>query len=174
MVLTHRFNIMKTKLIFIVLFLVLFCSCQRTLPDELLTMSRISYTGKEIRTDGCFVSDPGETKKYCTYCFFYRNGVYFHISDKLDIENIYQFTGGIDIYRNSKDNWGLFQVKVDKIEIQSWASNVVAIQYILNNRMLYVKNDTTLYEQISNTNNVRYYHFKKFGQKPDSTNVFIK
>lgn len=164
---------MKAKFI-LFLFALFATSCLRTLPDEELTMIRTPYTGKEIRLDGCYVSDPSETKSYCTYCFFFKNGIYFHISDKLTIENINQFTGGIDIYRNSKDSWGLFQIKNDKIEIQTWASSVDAIQYVLYNRTLNIKNDTTLFEQITNTNEIMYYHFKHNFSKPDSTNVFIK
>lgn len=166
---------MKTKLIPIVLFLVLVCSCQRTLPDEEFTMERTPYTGKKIRLDGCYVSDPFENKKYCEYNFFYSNGIVLSVSDYLNIENINQFTAGIDKLRSDKGSWGIFYVENDTIFEQTWGQGDFTTQYIVYKRFYKIINDTTLsYNLYKDGRPDSYSHFKKFSPKPDSTNVFIK
>lgn len=150
------------------------CSCLRTLPDEELTMIRTPYNGKEIRLDGCFVSDPDELNKYCEYDFFYSNGIIFASGDLLNIENINQFTGGVDEMRKYKSSWGLFQVENNIIKAQKWKSSDDAVQLIIQNRIYKIINDTTLSIDLLNDGDIRYYHFKRFMPKPDSTNVFIK
>ena len=164
---------MKTKLI-LLLFIPFIQSCLRTLPDEALTMARIPYTGKEIRLDGCYISDPFESNKNCEYDFFYSNGIFLGFSDVLNINNLTQVTGGIDIYRKNKDVWGVFQVENNIIKAQLWKSNVDAIQLIVQNRTYKIINDTTLSIDLLNDGDIRYYHFKNFIPKPDSTNTFIK
>jgi len=165
--------IMKTKLITVVLIIISMCSCLRTLPDEVFSMMQIPYNGKEIRLDGCYVSDKVFNKR-CEYNFFYSDGVLFVFSDLVNIENISQFTGGIDDMRKYKSCWGLFQVENNIIKAQRWKSSDDAVQSIVQNRTYKIINDTTLSIDILNDGDINYYHFKKFTPKPDSTNVFIK
>ena len=164
---------MKTKLISIVLFLVLVCSCRRTLPDEEFTMERTPYTGKEIRLDGCYISNPDERHKYCEYDFFYSNGVFFGFGDFLNISNITQFTE-IDSKRQKKGYWGIYQVKNNSIILQTWTMRDVDTQFIVQNRSYKIINDSLLFCDILNDGDINYFHFQKFTPKPDSTNVFIK
>ena len=161
---------MKVNIV-LFLFLCFSQSCLRKLPDEKLTMKQIPYNGYEIKTNGCFISDTFGNN-LCTYLFFYKNGVNFGLSDRANINNINQFTGGIDSYRNHKGSWGLFQVENNLLTIQEWQSSVDTIQYIIYNKTFKISNDTTLV--IQNDSYIRYYHFAKFSPKPDSTNVFIK
>ena len=165
---------MKNKFISVILFLVLVCSCIRTLPDEKLSMIRTPYSGKEIRLDGCYVSDPDELNKYSEYDFFYSNGVIFALGDILNIKNINQFTGGIDFRSKDKASWGLYHVKDDTISAQIWKVSDDISQYIVQKRFYKIVNDTTLAVDLIRDGDITYYHFKKFTPKPDSTNVFIK
>lgn len=165
---------MKTRITSIIVIIVLVCSCKRTLPDEEFTIARTPYVGNEIRLDGCYVSDPDERNKYCEYDFFYSNGVMFASGDLLGIKNINQFTGGIDDIRKHKSTWGIFRIIDDSIFVQKWNMGVYTTQYIVYNRFYKIINDTTLSCDLLNNGYIRYYHFKPFYPKPDSTNVFIK
>src|ERR1035437_9215882 len=113
---------MKTKLI---LFLIIpfFYSCIETLPDEELTMIRTPYNGKEFRLDGCYISGDKQITSSCTYSFFYTNGVVFSFSDSKNIENINQFSPGIDNIRKDKIFWKVFQVESNVIHVQGWTDN---------------------------------------------------
>lgn len=164
---------MKAKFISIALFLVLFSSCKRTFPDEELTMIRTPYYGKEIRLDGCYVSDPDELNKYSEYEFFYSDGVNFGFGDLLNINNITQVSE-IDYKRKFKGYWGLYQVENNTIAIQRWKMNDVYPQFIIQRGLYKIINDTTLSIDLLNDGDITYYHFKHFMPKPDSTNVFIK
>ena len=163
---------MKLKII-LCLFVVFIQSCIRTLPDEMLTIARKPYIGTKIRMNGCYVSDPDELK-YCEYNFFYTNGVCFRFSDLLNIENISQFTGGIDSERKYKGCWGLYQIENDTINAQGWKQSDIYAQFIIQKRYYNIINDTTLAIDLLNDGKIRQYHFKKFSTKPDSTNIFIK
>jgi len=165
---------MKSKLFSIIVILCTLLSCVRTLPDEALTMTRLNYAGKEIRLDGCYVSDQYENVIYCDYVFFYSNGIVFAPSDLLNIENINQFTDGIDNLRNRKGNWGIFHVENDTIYWQKWGPGDFTTQYIVYKRSYKIINDSTLSYNLNSDGRVRLYHFKKYTAKPDSTNVFIK
>jgi len=168
---------MKTKFISVILFLVFLAlvgSCKRTLPDEEFTLIKTPYNGSVIHMNGCYISDQYELNDYCGYCFFYSNGVYFALSDKLNIKNIFNFTGGIDNRRSDKSSWGLFQISNDTIKVQVWKMSDVSTQFIVQNRIYKIINDTTLSIDILNDGDINYFHFKKFTPKPDSTNVFIK
>ena len=164
---------MKTKFISIILLLVLFCSCIKTLPDEKLTIIRTPYIGNEIRLDGYYFEFlPG----YNTYSnlIFYRNGVLMSFDYTNKIEDFYNNNKYLESVRKDKDSWGVFIVKNDTVIVQEWYSNPnYIIQYLTSNYKLKILNDTTLYIGTQNGNSATY-HFKKFSPKPDSTNVFIK
>jgi hypothetical protein len=165
---------MKVKFI-LILFTIVLYSCVRTLPDEELTMIRTPYTAKEFRLDGCYISGDKQITNYCTYSFFYKNGVNLSFSDSWNIENINQFPAGIDNIRKEKVFWGVFQLENNTIHVQSWKENGSDFvrQYILDNYTYTIINDTTLFYENSKGYKTNFY-FKKFSPKPDSTNVFIK
>ena len=164
--------IMKTKLIFI-LFVLIICSCVRIIPDEELTMSRIPYTGNEIRLDGYFTGiQPGQ-KMYYNYIFFYSNGVVFSFGNLRDIDLTPYLKGSA-----GKAYWGIFQVKNNIIHNQGWINTgsgfIGDIQInTVYDRYYKIINDTTLFDKNSSGDTTRY-HFKRLSPKPDSTNVFIK
>ncbi len=158
---------MNGKILFILVilfFLLVFQSCW-LLPDEELTLSRIPYEGNEFRIDGCyyFIHDDNE---FCTYLFFYKNGVTFFAPDSKDINNIDEFTV-LEEVKKEKTFWGIFIVQKDTLLIQGWTDGGGGPKPI---KITYFKilNDTTL--QKGNY----LYHFKQFSPKPDSTNVFMK
>jgi len=164
---------MKTILISIILFLVLVCSCIRTLPDEKLTMTRTPYYGNEIRFDGYYFQF---LPSYNTFSnlIFYRDGVMMSFDYSNKIEDFYNNNKYVELVRKNKDSWGVFIVKNDTIKVQEWYPNPdYVIQYLTSNYKLKILNDTTLFIGFQNSNSATY-HFKKFSPKPDSTNVFIK
>ena len=164
---------MKTNLIFIIIFYI--CqSCNPTLPDENLTFQQTTYIGKEIRLDGCFISDPDESGKYCEYDFYYSNGVVFGFGDLLNINSIDNFTTNINNIKKYKDFWGLFQVENHYLKVQRWKNEAGTTRFIIQNLSYTIINDTTLSCDLLNDGDIRYYHYKHFLPKPDSTNVFIK
>ena len=163
---------MKTDFWVAILLSLSFCSCLRTIPDEELTMIRTPYNGTDMKINGWYKGDKILNNR-CEYLFFYMDGVCLEFVDFQNIENINQFTRGIDSFRKSKLSWNLFQVENKQIHIQGWRSNLAAIQLVASNWTYKIINDTTLISD-STYGDVRYYHFKPFNPKPDSTNVFIK
>ena len=108
---------MKTKFISIILLLVLFCSCIKTLPDEKLTIIRTPYIGNEIRLDGYYFEF---LPSYNTYSnlIFYRNGVMMSFDYTNKIEDFYNNNKYLESVRKDKDSWGVFIVKNDTVIVQ--------------------------------------------------------
>ena len=159
--------------------LILFCSlwsCTvETLPDEELNIVRQSYLGNELKLDGCYVGEYPWKNKYCSYRFFYNNGVVLFFSDTLNIHDVNHFSCGIDIYRKNKHCWGVFLIQDRKVRVQTWTPKLdySVIQNIIYDDYYTILNDTTISQSLSNNETV-YYHLRKFSSKPDSTNLFIK
>ena len=176
---------MKSILLF--LFVVIQFSCVRMLPDEELTMTRSSYTGKEFRIDGYYVGITNHTgeyeKNYKHYKFFYSNGIVFSSQSYEIYDDINENFANMEQHRAEKDLWAIFQLKDSIIYIQRWVNSASAVigndrLYSLENDYYKIINDTTILHEKStgyviHTYN-EYYHFKKFSPKPDSTNLFIK
>ena len=177
---------MKSILLF--LFVVIQFSCVHVLPDEELTMTRTSYTGKEFRIDGYYVGTTNygiSEKNYNSYKFFYSNGLVFS-SFSYDINkkipDINEIIANMERYRDSKDLWEVFQLENNVIHTQGWGNSGTVFGeyrlYSLVNQYYKIINDTTiLYEKSTgyySGNYNEYYYFKKFSPKPDSTNIFIK
>lgn len=160
------------KLIVIFVSFVLLQSCNQTLPDEELSMTRIPYYGKEIRIDGYYKGLGIAQKKYLDYIFFYNNGVYFSFG-YTDVDNINKIEDIVNRSRVHKDNWGVFQILDTLVNIQRWTQNAGTTQNIVLHFQYIVIDDTTLFYKGLSGDTTRY-HFVKFSPKPDSTNVFIK
>jgi hypothetical protein len=160
------------KLIVIFVSFVLLQSCNKTLPDEELSMTRIPYYGKEIRIDGYYKGLGIAQKKYLDYIFFYNNGVYFSFG-YTDVDNINKIEDIVNRSRVHKDNWGVFQILDTLVNIQRWTQNAGTTQNIVLHFQYIVIDDTTLFYKGLSGDTTRY-HFVKFSPKPDSTNVFIK
>lgn len=160
------------KLILIFVSFVLLQSCNKTLPDEELSMTRIPYYGKEIRIDGYYKGLGIAQKKYLDYIFFYNNGVYFSFG-YTDVDNINKIEDIVNRSRVHKDNWGVFQILDTLVNIQRWSQNAGTTQNIVLHFQYIVIDDTTLFYKDLSGDTTRY-HFVKFSPKPDSTNVFIK
>lgn len=189
--LTIRNKKMKTKFIILVVFFISVTSCARIGPDEELYMTRTPYTGKEIRIDGYYVTNDYMSKgenHYSNYIFFYSNGVAFSsfgIDSK--IVDINEIIKQMENYKDRKDYWALFQITDSTIHKQGWYNTgsmgfIGEIQtYTVINKYYKIINDTTLllekglmYNDTQYNSYNDYYHFKKFDNKPDSTNLFIK
>jgi hypothetical protein len=167
---------MKTKFVSISLFLLFINSCTSSHPDEEFTMTRSPYSGKEIRLDGCYISESGEQANYCAYKFFYSNGIVFSLGDLPNIDNTNQFTGGIDSARKNKYFWGVFQIENNTITVQQWrfSNSEFIYQLIVKNEYYKIINDTILSIDYLGDGDITNFHFKRFMPRPDSTNVFIK
>lgn len=169
---------------------IVLASCERSFEeiifrDEKLSMSRIDYTGSELRTDGYYIKyDTVSGDVQASTKFLYRNGVtlggyIFSLSecDFEDIEEEYADGSYHKQYCGDKLIWGIYQIKGNSIVFEGWThdhdgkySTFKQYGTILNDTTFHVykrvfKEETTL----DNT-----YHFKQFASKPDSTNTFIK
>ena len=179
-------NMKKTINYFVILVLiVLLYSCK----DEELRMQRIPYTGSELRTDGYYYH---QTDKYiCDIIFLYRNGIIIRAFWHWDINNpIEDFEQDIikryNELHKSQHEWGVFQVKDDKIEYEMFTGpGLVFCGMAVYRSLGYIENDTVFsIKQILQTHSCgaspifstpdNKYYFRSFSQKPDSTNSWIK
>ena len=160
---------MKTNIVFFLL-LCFGQSCVPILPDEELTEMRTQYSGNELRIDGCFVC---KMVDYYSYTFFYLNGVCISFGLQNELGSGSLITD-IEKIRNYKGSWGVFHVENNTINLQTWKQSDVLTQFIVQKRFYKIINDTTLSVDLLNNGYIKYYHFKRFMPKPDSTNVFIK
>ena len=166
-------------LIFTVLcILFLFFGCK----DEELLLSKIPYTGNEIRIDGYYYL---QENKQTWIRFFYRDGVILVFNFGFPITNLDAVDAKIaeeyEKYKNDKLSWGVFSVAGSVIQYSKWGPSVGG-GLTSNKCMGTIENDTTfcLIKSIYYTggiddfnDNERYY-FRQFSPKPDSTNNFIK
>ena len=159
-------------------------ACEQKLHD--LTMSRMPYVGNELRTDGYYYSTiPEYSDPTIGVIVLYRNGVCMEMllsgvsgADNKNIEKKLLNKDLMARFFNRPDGIGVFRINNNRFEMETWRKiwDTITFSYwgeILNNTTLLIKemrdNDSgkTFVEK-------RYYHFKPFAHKPDSTNNFIK
>jgi hypothetical protein len=158
--------------LYIIIIFAFFISCKT--EDEKLTLGKRPYSGNEIRLDGCYISEPTHNG-YCSYMFFYANGILFNLGDVANINNLDEFSkNAIDSQKNYKLCWSVFHIENHDLITQGWQEGGwIYVQYVIKNKTYIILNDTTLYENVEN-NDTTFLHFKRFSPKPDSTNIFIK
>ena len=172
---------MKT-IAFILCFTFLFSSCDRLFKDDELLLSKTPYLGDELRIDGYYYYQKVEDEKYTLIVFLYKNGIIistraYPFLDVAVVET--EMMKEYDEIVKDKTRWGIFAVDNNKIKYERWVSPTEGIT--VRKSTGYIENDTTFHitEHYFSYNQKIYYvnevwHFKKFDNKPDSTNNFIK
>jgi hypothetical protein len=181
---------MVMKTILILLFAILLTSCSsckkmNVCKDESLTLSRVEFTGKQLRIDGFYYGNPdtawNNIVRFETFVF-YANGILYQTGaeeyDKLEsyIESLTK-TSEQDI----KYVWGVFNIENNVIKIEHWWPAQCGYPVIL--RTGEILNDTTFVltkmerrdsQGTTHKDINQGFYFRQFNTKPDSTNNFIK
>ena len=171
------------KLCLILLVALSMVSCTKWFKDEEFTLSKQSYTGNELRTDGYYY-EIEDGKIWSTY-FFYRNGIlhYGIASDTLDNDlDKYDTWFASDYYsehpRKKRRRWGLFEINGDSIVFERWGileGGDPVLRFsgrILNDTtFIIIRCENPYSGEACKINDL--YHFRFFSPKPDSTNMFI-
>jgi len=177
---------MKTIILFILTINLSMCMscCSSLFSDEKLSMQRKDYNGDELRIDGYYYHQEENVKyPHTTVMFFYRNGIVLFagssFSCNLDTVEM-DILNRIEIIKNNKMNWGLFEIYNSELVIEEYYDNPPSSALKTMKSFYEINNDTTIIfrrvdhpgykDKIHNT----MYHFKHFANKLDSTNVFIK
>jgi len=147
-------------------------SCIKPLPDEELTMKKTPYIGTEIQMDGYYSVFDKDYNQYSNL-IFYSNGILLSFSYSKEYADFYRDKKIINLIRDTKERWNLYQISNDSIAIQGWTLNN-NYQYVIKNIKAKIINDTTISLKSVKNESWISYHFKRFSPKPDSTNVFIK
>lgn len=186
---------MKMKILILIgLSSILFCACACSFindtllgADDELSISKKTYLGKELRTDGYYLKETND--KYSNAYFFYKNGVVLsgnaikNTSEKIK-EKEEEYTDGTyySYVKKDKINWGLFEIEGSIIRFERWypGSGGPLSAYIREGTIL---NDTifkiTQSYRMQNEKKTEIrskdelYYFKALNPKPDSTNVFV-
>lgn len=175
---------MVTRL-FSLIAIVLFssASCKKELHE--LSMTKTPYIGNELRIDGFYYSNLTSADDI-GLAVFYRNGVCINVYTRIEradtlsyIENdILLNESIISTFMNTPTNIGVFQIKTESIEFETWEAGRDIITFSNYGKIL---NDTTflITKQVNNDSGKSEslnltYRFKQFSPKPDSTNTFIK
>jgi len=169
----------------ILLFGIIFYSCNKLFPDDNLTLNRVDYNGEDLRMDGYYYQQKENVEfPYTLPMFLYRNGIViscgsFSTTDLNVVEK--EMPDRYDIFRKYKDGWGVFLVDGKKIEYEKWIGASSGVKLVIKRCLGWIENDTTFHitesynSGTSTTEQVNeIWHFKQFSPKPDSTNVYIK
>jgi hypothetical protein len=166
------------KSFFAVIMMFLFFSCK----DEELLLSKIPYTGNELRIDGYYYLQENE-KTWIR--FFYGDGVILVFNFGFPTYNLdtvdCKIAEEYEKRENEKLRWGVFSIARSIIQYSKWGYSVGA-GLTSHKCMGTIENDTTfcLVKSIYYTGRIgdfddnERYHFRQFSPKPDSTNNFIK
>lgn len=168
---------------FILCFSILFSSCDKLLKNDELSLKRIPYFGNELRIDGYYYRKiNNDNEEFLNLYFFYSNGIvryggggylsYEEVEDRIINHRL--------VDGRSRTDWGVFHITDNTIQFEMWypSSGGGAPTYVREGAIM---NDTTFHITMSYRSNGKekrekdeIYHFRQFGLKPDSTNVFIK
>lgn len=113
------------NLFYYFLILITFFACNKLnlCNDKELSFERMENNTNALYLIGYYYGDLiGSNPEYPGIHIFYKNGIYYYNSQKPFNE---AKEGGIvlnnrDTRLNSKSNWGVYKIKRDSIEIQSW------------------------------------------------------
>lgn len=175
---------MVTRL-FSLIAIVLFsnASCKKELHE--LSLTKIPYTGDELRIDGYYYSNQVFTD-YNGIALFYRDGVCMNVYTRIESQDTISFIENEILlnetlmfnFRNTPNHIGVFQINKESIEFETWEAGRDIITFSNYGKIL---NDTTflITKQVNNDSGKSEslnltYRFKQFSPKPDSTNTFIK
>jgi len=156
------------------------------IADKKFSMSKVPYTGDELRIDGYYYDKIWTDGSHVTHILvFYTNGIIFkvgltgslnYIEDRLCDHNF------IKKIQNSLDCWGPYQIENENLKFEyynirgnSWFT-FFAYCDIINDSTFIIKKTTfskTGKEDKESSSFLDEYHFKQFSPKPDSTNSVV-
>lgn len=167
----------------------LLASCEKngSCQDDELSLSRIDYSGSQIKLDGYYFGNITENSvpPYAEIYFLYRNGVMFTTGASL-LEEAEAGTITVTVEnafgKANKRPWGVFQVHDTNIQIDRWQGNVNGCEetiyelgnilndstFVITRREYRDNGDATKVETINDT-----FSFRTVPEKPDSCNPFI-
>ena len=162
----------------------LFVGCYGFLrgTDEPLTMKKQYNLTNSFNLNGYYYHKDSTTNSY-RITFYYANGAFIRVSGgKINLslleldEELYRDTAYINSSKLSKDNWGLYQLKSDKILIQGWNCGYYCAVFnqigkIINRDSIILED--TEYKNGSSKTFIGNFKFRQFDYKPDSTKVEI-
>lgn len=160
------------------------CSRDKIWKDDGLSISRMNYTGSQIKIDGYYYKQK-DNFFYDAYIFF-NNGVIIAAGGtktslaEMDEYLRREFVNSLS-FKKFKVNWGVFQVAGNRIQFERWYPSDPPLKaYIKEGEVM---NDTTfvireIYRnqggqktEVESLNET--YYFRHFSPKPDSTNNFV-
>jgi hypothetical protein len=184
---------MNSRIVYLFAFFMSISSCHKMpwLQDDELSLKRRDYNADGIRVDGYFYRIVEETtydESYGQSIFFYRNGVVldaggFPLSAQNDFETDILEKKYEDIYKNSKYNWGVFQIMGDTVKFEKWYPSsggglpvYIREGIIINDSVFHIvrsyRNTEDGIEEERDKDEMYYFHRLEY--KPDSTNTFIE
>ena len=153
--------------------------------DDNLMLSQKNYSGEQLNLQGYFfgeanfIDNPAFAKAY----IFFKNGVTHNSTEHFN--ELSAGIGNYEIYpimRQTKDDWGLFIIQGNSIEIERWQPGLCGVKTIYERGI--IENDSTFILQIREfrvegkverkDNLESIYRFRPLTQKPDSTNSFLQ
>lgn len=169
--------------LFILILSISIISCSDD-SDKELTLQKAPYYGSELKIDGFFYHQREETDRY-HIIFFYSNGVLLYGYDQKEdnLSNVEDLIKN-GIYHDASDThhlWGIFEINNDNLIFERWTpspwpSNPQPAKYyckIINDTTFKIYSSEMSYEGNPDVENDTY-KFRKFDNKPDSTNNFIR
>ncbi len=172
-------------MITVLILLVSCCSKIFQKEEDFLTISKTSYTGNELKLNGCYYQKWDNNQKFGNVIFLYNNGVVFQKGGSGELKDLNNYLSEIQenkFYYSKKGFWGLFIVEENKIICERWVGTEAG--YLVYQEEGNIINDTTFMMTLSsrinkgvktNTHKIeRIYYFHEYSPKPDSTNNFIK
>ena len=156
-------------IIFILCCLFSLLSCNKLCKDENLSLKRISYTGKELKTDGYFYNhwkSDGSLSMNSTVIFFlYRNGIILSAGsvESTDLEIVEkEINKQYEFLYKKKIGYGVFIVENGKLLYEQWSTSAGGCLPVFQSSYT-IENDSTLINPYGEI-----YHFRQFSTKPDS------
>ena len=179
-------TIIRIKMILFSAYMLTSSCCDKLLSDDLLTLEKKKYNGKELRIDGYYYHVSSIDGQINSVTFFYNNGTKCSMTgDDSGFGDLNYWDGRIimpkwiDFMKQEKKWWGVFQVDKENIVFQHWGNSLggglpIATFYgtIINDTTFRITSSiNSQTEKILKRDDI--YHFRQFSPKPDSTNVFI-
>lgn len=172
---------MVKKLSIIIALTILF-GCRKELYQ--LSMSRVPYTGNELKINGYYYSNLTSSNDI-GLAMFYRNGVCMFMYTRIESQDTLSYIEN-EILLNDElmsECWstpnhiGVFRINAGLIEFETWEAGRDIITFSSSGVIL---SDTSflLTEQVNNESgsssslNLKF-RYNEFSPKPDSTNNFI-
>lgn len=173
------------KINMLTVIVILFCltSCQIFFgEDDELTIKREPYVGSKLNLNGYYYFKSKDGDMVYMY-FLYRNGLILNagackVEKWADYDQNFLNKEYITIVVNLKYNWGVYQIRGNKIKFERWHPSerpfrtAIREGEILNDSTFIIKKAISSKGKETIKNEI--YHFKQFNPKLDSITKYIK